>query len=86
MNQPKPNPYLQAAIQEVVENQLRENNPSERRQTFDRLIGEGYSSEEAKRLIGSVVVAGMFETLSREEPFNHARFVKALRKLPELPD
>ena len=40
------------AILEVVENQMRDNNPPETRQTFDLLIGQGIPSEEAMRLIG----------------------------------
>jgi hypothetical protein len=86
MKPPKANLYLQAAILEVVENQLRENDPPETKRTYERLLGEGHSSEEAKRLIGCVVVGEMFDILKRQEPFNHARFVAALDKLPELPD
>jgi hypothetical protein len=73
-------------ILEVVENQLLDNDPPETKQTYEWLMGEGHSSEEAKRLIGCVVVGEMFEILKRQEPFNHARFVEALNKLPELPD
>jgi hypothetical protein len=34
----KENPYLKSAILEVVETQLKRNDPLETRQTFDRLI------------------------------------------------
>jgi len=79
------NPHLQAAIMEVVENQLRNNDPPQTRQTFRRLIEAGYSEEEAKRLIGCVVSAEIFDVLKKNEPFNLERFVKALNKLPEMP-
>ena len=76
---------MRAAIMEVVENQLRNNDPPQTRQTFRRLIEAGYSEEEAKRLIGCVVSAEIFDVLKKNEPFNLERFVKALNKLPEMP-
>ena len=85
MKKSERNPHLQAAIMEVVENQLRNNDPPQTRQTFRRLIEAGYSEEEAKRLIGCVVSAEIFDVLKKNEPFNLERFVKALNKLPEMP-
>ena len=73
------------AILEVVENQMRDNNPPETRQTFDRLIGQGLSSEEAMRLIGCVVAAEIFEILERGSPFEMERYVAGLEALPSLP-
>ena len=80
------NPYLKSAILEVVDNQLQANDPPETRHAFDRLISEGYSEEEAKKLIGSVVTVEIFDILSKQEPFNQKRFVKALNNLPNLPE
>ncbi len=79
------NPYLKSAILEVVDNQLQTNDPPETRQTFDRLISEGYSEEEAKELIGCVVTSEIFDVLKKKEPFNPERFAKALNGLPNLP-
>jgi len=80
------NPHLRAAILEVVENQLAGNTPPETRQTYERLMREGRSEDDAKSLIGSVVAVEVFEVLKRQEPFNHERFVQALNRLPELPE
>ena len=85
MKESEGNLYLRAAIMEVVENHLRNNDPPQTRQTFRRLIEAGYSEEEAKRLIGCVVSAEIFDVLKKNEPFNLERFVKALNKLPEMP-
>jgi len=80
------NPHLRAAILEVVDNQLANNTPPETSQTFERLLREGKSDDEAKMLIASVVAVEIFEVLKRQEPFNNERFVKALHRLPELPE
>ena len=79
------NPRIKAMILEVVENQMQNNDPPETKQTYDRLITEGHSDEDAKRLIGSVVAIEVFDILKKQEVFNLADFVQALNKLPELP-
>ncbi len=85
MNGQDGNPVLKAAILEVVENQMRDNNPPETRQAYDRLMQEGHSKEDAKRLIGCVVSSEVFDILKKQQEFNLERFVQALERLPELP-
>ena len=86
MNGEEGNPYLQAAILEAVENQMRDNDPPETNETYDRLVQEGHSEEDAKRLIGCVIVSEMFDILKKQQEFDLGRFVQALKKLPDLPD
>ena len=76
---------LEAAL-EVVENQLRDDDPPETRETFDRLAEEGHTEADAKRLIAAVVLAEIGEVLRTDAPFNHSRFVIALDRLPALSD
>jgi hypothetical protein len=84
MQKSEGNPHLQAAIMEVVENQLRNNDPPQTRQTFERLIETGHSEKKAKRLIACVVSAEIFDVL-KKNPFDLDRFVKGLNKLPTMP-
>ena len=81
----KSNPLLQQAILEVVDNQLRDLNHPETKQTYDRLRGQGHSDPEARRLIGCVVSAEIFDVLKQQQSFNKERFVKALNNLPQMP-
>lgn len=81
----KSNPRLKTLILQVVDNQLKNNDPPETKQTYNKLIKEGFSESEAKQLIGCVVVSEIFDVLKKKEPFNQERFVKALNKLPKLP-
>ena len=46
---------LKKLIFEVVDNQLRENNPPVTKESYDKLIDAGYSAREAKEKIGAVV-------------------------------
>ena len=79
------NPRLKAVILQVVENQLKDNNPPETKQTYNRLIQEGFPKSEAKRLLACAVSAEIFDVLKNEESFNQERFVRALNKLPKMP-
>jgi len=72
-------------ILEVVENQIRDNDPPETRQTLRRLIKEGFSREGAVELIFAVVVNEIYNVFKQEKNFNRKRFVAALRQLPKLP-
>ena len=81
----KTNPRLKAVILEVVDNQLRANDPPETRLTLERLIKEGHSEETAKELIGCVVTSEIFDMMKNMKEFNPERYRAALAKLPQLP-
>jgi len=79
------NHLLKATILEVVDNQLRANDPPETRSTLKRLIAEGYSEKQAKEFIACAVTSEIFDVLKNEEEFDLQRYVDALDKLPKLP-
>ena len=70
---------------EIINNQIRDNNPPETKQTLDRLISEGISEKEAKDMIGGVVISEIFDVLKNKEEFNEERYIAALDKLPDQP-
>jgi hypothetical protein len=86
MKKDKTNPVLYAAYMEVVENQLRDNDPPETRTTYDRLKREGFSELDAKKLIAQVIVSETFWIMKKKEDFNLKRFVKNLNRLPGEPE
>jgi hypothetical protein len=75
------NPHLKGAILEVVENQLRENNPPETCQTFERLLAAGYSRQEAMEMIGSAVVGEIWAVLKENKPYDAVSFKSAFEKV-----
>jgi len=86
MNMSEPDArFARKAILDVVRNQMRQGNPPETKQTYDRLIADGHSHEETMKLLGCVVTAEIFDVLKRGEPYNAERFVAALQGLPNLP-
>ena len=85
MNASETNPELGRCILEVVENQIRDNDPPETRQTVDRLVAEGYTTDEARRLITTAVTVEIFHIMRDHEPFNRERFLWNLAQLPQEP-
>ena len=85
IEKPKHNKRLNEAILSVVENQIRDGDPPETRQTFERLLEAGYTDKEARDLIGCVVSSEIFDILKDHKPYDHNRYVAALHRLPTLP-
>ncbi len=79
------NEIVRGAINETIENQMRDGTPPETRHTYDRLIAAGHSREETMKLIGCVVTAEIFDVLQQNKPYNEQRYVAALKTLPKLP-
>jgi hypothetical protein len=78
-------PQLTAAIMEAVNNQLRDSNPPETKETYDRLVASGISDKEARRLIAIALSTEMFEMLKNKKDYSQQRYIASLRKLPKLP-
>lgn len=77
--------YLRAAFREVIENQIKENDPPETKATFQRLIAEGHTEKEVWQLLSTLVAIQTFEILKHKKPFDHQQYVKWLNDLPALP-
>lgn len=73
------------AVMDSVDEQLRKNSPPETKETYNRLRAQGYSDEDARRLIGSAVSNESFMILIHHELFDLARYVATLKNLPRLP-
>jgi len=76
---------VQKIVLEVVENQLRDGAPPEARATMARLLAEGHSREEALKLIGCAFSVEIWEVMANKQPYNEARYLAALRNLPQIP-
>ena len=74
------------AIVEVIENQLRDNDPPEVMHTLDRLMAMGESRENAIRYIACALSIEIFETVKNRTPYDNERYTKNLKALPKLPD
>jgi hypothetical protein len=76
---------VRGALFEVIENQLRSNDPPETRHTLERLLNAGYPRGEAMKLIACVLLNEMNDVLKSQSSYDNARYVAHLSRLPELP-
>jgi len=82
MDDPK---TIRSAIFEVIENQMRDGTPPETKETYDRLLSEGYSKEETMKYIACVVSLEIFGVLKEKRTYNNDSYVNSLKALPALP-
>ena len=77
------NEFLVEEMKNVVKNQIRQNEPPETKQTYDRLLEEGFPEEEVIRMLAAVVTAEIYDVMKSEKPFNQERFIRRLQNLPD---
>ena len=75
------NPRLKKLILEVVNNQLRANNPPITKETLERLIAAGYSKQQAKERIACVVVEHIYDILHDQKSFDEEKYENDLKHL-----
>jgi hypothetical protein len=79
------NDILGEQILEIVQNQLKANDPPETRLTFDRLLEEGYTEIQIKQMIASCVMVEIYDVLVSGKEFDEERYIRNLKKLPKGP-
>lgn len=72
------------AIFEILDNQLAEGNPPETRDTLARLLADGHSEQEPRRLIACVVASEIFAVVKGGREFDNRKYAQALHALPHL--
>jgi hypothetical protein len=72
------------AVFEAINNQIRDNNPPETKQTYDRLMKEIKNHNEVMKYIGVVMMAEILDILKSRKPFNKKRYIGRLNKLPDI--
>ena len=81
----KINTELRSQIFQIIQHQIKSNNPPETKATYDRLIAVGYSEFETKQLVGQCVAVELFTIIKEQQPFNEARYIRNLKQLPKEP-
>ncbi len=77
--------HLQQLFQNIVDDQLSAGKPACVPATFDRLLGEGYSEQEAKTMMAGVIAYHMSNVIDHDQPFNNGEYQRLLEQLPKFP-
>lgn len=75
------NQMLKKTMIEAVCNQINNNDPKMTRITYNRLLSEGYSDQEAKETIGAVLLETTYDMLKNEHVFDEDDFSNRLVNL-----
>jgi len=75
------NMYLKSTILEVVDNQLKANEPPVTKATYERLLALNYTGQQAKEKIAAVLLGEMYDILKNQELFDEDRYAKNLAEL-----
>ncbi|HSB98013.1 MAG TPA: hypothetical protein VLC91_16250 [Spongiibacteraceae bacterium] len=86
MNEPDDEELAQSVLVEAIENQIRDGNPAEAKNTLNKLMLVGTAREEAVQMMATVLAVEVRSILKEERAFDTAWYVKALQALPTLPD
>ncbi|MDD3789300.1 MAG: hypothetical protein PHO94_11495 [Petrimonas sp.] len=81
----KTNEILREQIFEIIKNQLRDNDPPETKDTYDRLIKNGFDDFQTRQMIGQCLAVELFNVMKFGKPYNNARYIKNLKALPKEP-
>lgn len=76
---------IREQIFEIINNQLKANDPPETQATFDRLIKQGFNDFQTRQMIGQCISVELFEIMKSKTPFNLERYIKHLEGLPKEP-
>jgi hypothetical protein len=81
----KENQRVSEELLVVVKRQIKDNNPPETKQAYDRLIRLGYSESDTMKLLGQCLAVEIYDVLKEGKPYNDERYKKHLNELPEAP-
>jgi hypothetical protein len=84
MNEPD-RKNVRKALFEVIENQMKMDNPPETKETFHRLRAAGYSRKETMRLLACVLLVELNDMVRDNRLYDEATYVEKLMALPEMP-
>ena len=81
----KTNEKLRDQIFEIINNQIKNNDPPETTLTYNRLIDEGFNEFQTMQMIGQCIAVELFEIMKHRKLYDEARYIKNLRGLPKEP-
>lgn len=76
---------LKEHIFDIIKNQLKDNNPPEVKDTYNRLMKNGFDDLQTMQMIGQCLAVELFDIIKQCKLFNNERYIKNLKALPKEP-
>lgn len=77
---------VRSVLLETVDRQLEMQDPPETKRTWRRLQAAGFSADEAREMIASIVFEELQSMVEEDRPFDRRRFARLLERLPDVPE
>lgn len=72
---------LKKTVLEIVDNQLKANDPPCTKSTYEKLLEAGYSISEAKDKIGAVILTEIYDILKEGKTFDEEKYKNCLEEM-----
>lgn len=79
------NKHLHNAIMDIIQNQIKAEDPPEVKLNYQRLKDEGFDDKNAKILIGQCLILELFDVMKKNKTFDYERYARNLANLPNEP-
>lgn len=80
----KASPAVKKAIIDTIKTQINKNDPPETKQTYFRLLGEGFSEKDVYSYLAQALSYEMYAMMKNGRKYNHANYAKLISRLPHL--
>lgn len=72
---------LKKTMMEIVDNQLKANNPPCTKETYEKLLDAGYSRSEAKDKISEIVRTEIYDMIKKGQSFDREKYKNSLDEM-----
>ncbi len=79
------NEILRERIFEIVDNQIKDNDPPETKMSYDRLRKLGFDDFQTRQMIGQCIAVELYKVIKFKKPYDNKRYIENLIKLPKEP-
>lgn len=79
------NEILRERIFEIIENQIKDNDPPETKMSYDRLRKLGFDDFQTRQMIGQCIAVELYKVIKFKKPYDNKRYIENLIKLPKEP-
>lgn len=79
------NEILRERIFEIVDNQIKDNDPPETKMSYDRLRKLGFDDFQTRQMIGQCIAVELYKVIKFKKLYDNKRYIENLIKLPKEP-
>lgn len=80
----KSSSVVRKVLIEAIKTQIEDNTPPETKETYDRLLRQGITEEDAYMYLAQALSTEMYHMMKVKREYSRESYVKRLAKLPDI--